>query len=170
MNYLIDSYVIYAASALAANSVLRSLFGAAFPLFTTCKLPISHPSRLEAIQTNNDRHVPQSRNPLGVVNPRIPRIGMRSIPLPLLQVRRTHPVEVQVRCPGRRRAGADPRGRCRPSRAAATSASRTQGRGKGVRVAHTRVASARARQGISSVKKIPAPGEQDAFGEAHTVT
>lgn len=36
MNYLIDSYVIYAASVLAANSVLRSLFGAAFPLFTTC--------------------------------------------------------------------------------------------------------------------------------------
>jgi hypothetical protein len=37
MNYLIDSYVIYAASVLAANSVLRSLFGAAFPLFTTCE-------------------------------------------------------------------------------------------------------------------------------------
>ncbi|WEW56976.1 MFS siderochrome iron transporter 1 [Emydomyces testavorans] len=34
MNYLIDSYTIYAASVLAANSVLRSLFGASFPLFT----------------------------------------------------------------------------------------------------------------------------------------
>ncbi|OJD17080.1 hypothetical protein AJ78_02780 [Emergomyces pasteurianus Ep9510] len=34
INYLIDSYTIYAASVLAANSVLRSLFGAAFPLFT----------------------------------------------------------------------------------------------------------------------------------------
>ncbi|KIX99524.1 uncharacterized protein Z520_05100 [Fonsecaea multimorphosa CBS 102226] len=34
MNYLIDAYVIYAASVLAANSVLRSLFGAVFPLFT----------------------------------------------------------------------------------------------------------------------------------------
>ena len=34
MNYLIDSYTIYAASVLAANSVLRSLFGAIFPLFT----------------------------------------------------------------------------------------------------------------------------------------
>ncbi|KIV89027.1 hypothetical protein PV10_08645 [Exophiala mesophila] len=33
-NYLIDSYTIYAASVLAANTVLRSLFGAAFPLFT----------------------------------------------------------------------------------------------------------------------------------------
>jgi MFS family permease len=36
LNYLIDAYVIYAASVLAANSVLRSLFGASFPLFTTC--------------------------------------------------------------------------------------------------------------------------------------
>lgn len=33
-NYLIDAYTIYAASVLAANTVLRSLFGAAFPLFT----------------------------------------------------------------------------------------------------------------------------------------
>ncbi|KAF2761513.1 MFS general substrate transporter [Pseudovirgaria hyperparasitica] len=35
MNYLIDAYTIFAASVLAANSILRSLFGAAFPLFTT---------------------------------------------------------------------------------------------------------------------------------------
>ncbi|PNP60649.1 hypothetical protein FNYG_14625 [Fusarium nygamai] len=35
LNYLVDSYVIFAASVLAANSILRSLFGAAFPLFTT---------------------------------------------------------------------------------------------------------------------------------------
>ncbi|KAK5197819.1 MFS siderochrome iron transporter 1 [Exophiala xenobiotica] len=35
MNYLIDAYTIYAASVLAANSVLRSIFGAVFPLFTT---------------------------------------------------------------------------------------------------------------------------------------
>ncbi|WPG99602.1 synaptic vesicle transporter [Acrodontium crateriforme] len=34
MNYLIDSYTIFAASVLAANAVLRSIFGAAFPLFT----------------------------------------------------------------------------------------------------------------------------------------
>ncbi|ESU10330.1 hypothetical protein FGSG_02966 [Fusarium graminearum PH-1] len=33
-NYLIDSYTIYAASVLASNAVLRSMFGAAFPLFT----------------------------------------------------------------------------------------------------------------------------------------
>lgn len=35
MNYLIDAYTIYAASVLAANSVIRSIFGAVFPLFTT---------------------------------------------------------------------------------------------------------------------------------------
>ncbi|CAF1061071.1 unnamed protein product [Adineta steineri] len=33
-NYLIDAYTIYAASVLAANSIIRSVFGAAFPLFT----------------------------------------------------------------------------------------------------------------------------------------
>ncbi|KAK3109417.1 hypothetical protein LTR53_017355 [Teratosphaeriaceae sp. CCFEE 6253] len=35
MNYLIDAYTIFAASVLAANSVMRSVFGAVFPLFTT---------------------------------------------------------------------------------------------------------------------------------------
>ncbi|KAJ5333363.1 hypothetical protein MYU51_014441 [Penicillium brevicompactum] len=35
LNYLIDAYTIYAASVLAANAALRSVFGAAFPLFTT---------------------------------------------------------------------------------------------------------------------------------------
>ncbi len=34
-NYLIDSYTIFAASVLAANSVLRSCFGAGFPLSTS---------------------------------------------------------------------------------------------------------------------------------------
>jgi hypothetical protein len=35
INYLVDAYVVYAASVLASNTVLRSFFGAAFPLFTT---------------------------------------------------------------------------------------------------------------------------------------
>jgi membrane-bound ClpP family serine protease len=34
VNYLIDSYTIFAASVLAGMSVMRYLFGAAFPLFT----------------------------------------------------------------------------------------------------------------------------------------
>ncbi|KAH6874723.1 major facilitator superfamily domain-containing protein [Thelonectria olida] len=34
-NYLVDSYTVFAASAIAATVVMRSLFGAAFPLFTT---------------------------------------------------------------------------------------------------------------------------------------
>lgn len=35
LSYLIDSYTIFAASVLAANAVMRSSFGAIFPLFTT---------------------------------------------------------------------------------------------------------------------------------------
>lgn len=34
MNYLVDSYTIFAASVLAGNGIIRSAFGAAFPLFT----------------------------------------------------------------------------------------------------------------------------------------
>ena len=34
-NYIIDAYLFVAASALAANTVVRSLFGASFPLFAT---------------------------------------------------------------------------------------------------------------------------------------
>ncbi|KAH8808662.1 major facilitator superfamily domain-containing protein [Xylogone sp. PMI_703] len=34
-NYLVDSYVVFAASVFAGNGVMRSTFGAAFPLFTT---------------------------------------------------------------------------------------------------------------------------------------
>lgn len=33
LNYLVDAYTIFAASTFAANSILRSSFGAAFPLF-----------------------------------------------------------------------------------------------------------------------------------------
>lgn len=35
LNYLTDTYLMYAASAIAANTVCRSAFGAAAPLFTT---------------------------------------------------------------------------------------------------------------------------------------
>ncbi|KAI0970775.1 polyamine transporter 1 [Xylaria arbuscula] len=35
LNYLVDSYLMFAASAVAANTFLRSLFGAGFPLFAT---------------------------------------------------------------------------------------------------------------------------------------
>lgn len=34
INYLMDAYTVYAASVMAANTILRSLFGFAFPMFT----------------------------------------------------------------------------------------------------------------------------------------
>jgi MFS family permease len=83
MNYLIDAYVIYAASVLAASSVLRSLFGAAFPLFTTCKhLPFS----IHGNSTNKIRHVQESRDSLGVLYSRFPSTDVCSIPVLVLQV------------------------------------------------------------------------------------
>lgn len=35
LNYIVDSYLMFAASAIAANTFMRSLFGAIFPLFAT---------------------------------------------------------------------------------------------------------------------------------------
>ncbi|KAK5105807.1 hypothetical protein LTR62_002130 [Meristemomyces frigidus] len=35
LNYIIDSYLMFAASAIAANTIMRSMFGAIFPLFAT---------------------------------------------------------------------------------------------------------------------------------------
>lgn len=33
LNYIVDAFLMYAASAVASNTLLRSFFGAAFPLF-----------------------------------------------------------------------------------------------------------------------------------------
>lgn len=35
LNYIIDAYLMFAASAIAANTFMRSLFGGVFPLFAT---------------------------------------------------------------------------------------------------------------------------------------
>ena len=35
LNYIIDAYLMFAASAIAANTIMRSTFGAVFPLFAT---------------------------------------------------------------------------------------------------------------------------------------
>lgn len=35
VNYIIDAYLSFSASAVAANTIMRSLFGAVFPLFAT---------------------------------------------------------------------------------------------------------------------------------------
>ncbi len=39
LNYIIDAYLMFAASAIAANTIMRSVFGAVFPLFAvgTCQ-------------------------------------------------------------------------------------------------------------------------------------
>jgi DHA1 family multidrug resistance protein-like MFS transporter len=35
LNYIVDSYLMFAASAIAANTFMRSIFGGIFPLFAT---------------------------------------------------------------------------------------------------------------------------------------
>ncbi|KAF3936396.1 hypothetical protein ABW19_dt0201817 [Dactylella cylindrospora] len=42
LNYIIDAYLMFAASAIAANAFLRSIFGAVFPLFATYMFDAMH--------------------------------------------------------------------------------------------------------------------------------
>lgn len=53
LNYLADAYEIYAASAMAATSMCRSMLGSAFPLFAPqSMLPLLCPSIVGASETN----------------------------------------------------------------------------------------------------------------------
>lgn len=45
LNYIIDSYLMFSASAIAANTFMRSLFGAIFPLFAVRPLPFPSPQQ-----------------------------------------------------------------------------------------------------------------------------
>ncbi|KAF4540658.1 MFS general substrate transporter [Lasiodiplodia theobromae] len=56
MNYLVDSYTIYAASVLAANSVFRAVFGAVFPLFTRQMYNV-HIRKFQILQNTVVAHV-----------------------------------------------------------------------------------------------------------------
>lgn len=51
LNYLIDAYLMVAASAISANTFLRSFFGAGFPLFATamCKWKETQASILDFV-------------------------------------------------------------------------------------------------------------------------
>jgi hypothetical protein len=62
MNYLIDAYLMYAASVLAANSVLRSLFGAVFRKFPLLCLTLFYLSIYSSFYHSN---VPQYWYSLG---------------------------------------------------------------------------------------------------------
>jgi DHA1 family multidrug resistance protein-like MFS transporter len=59
LNYLIESYLMFAASAIAANTLLRSLAGAAFPLFAryvvSTRLRFTKQSRSLTAAQANDR-------------------------------------------------------------------------------------------------------------------
>lgn len=42
LNYIIDAYLMFSASAIAANTIMRSMFGAIFPLFAVCLHPSAY--------------------------------------------------------------------------------------------------------------------------------
>lgn len=92
LNYLVDAYLAVAASAIAANTFLRSFFGAGFREFT-------HPSTLadsDSVHTDSllslsplrDGHVPQSRCGVGWIPPRLFSCGIHANPFLVLYLRR----------------------------------------------------------------------------------
>ncbi len=85
-NYLVDTYIIYAASALAANSVLRSLFAALFRKFFLY-IVISHLVISSSIHPYN---VPQSRHPLGGLRTCLSRAYMFTHAISFLEIRSSY--------------------------------------------------------------------------------
>ncbi|BDD61895.1 hypothetical protein MAP00_006915 [Monascus purpureus] len=53
MNYIVDAYLVFAASALAANSIMRSTAGGGFPLFATYMVRTCSLSQISEIPTSN---------------------------------------------------------------------------------------------------------------------
>jgi len=100
MNYLIDAYTIYAASVLAANSVLRCLFGFAFPLFTSQMYDRLGELRFSAHVRSTTLTVTQ-RYPLGLICSSLPGVALFAIPLCLLSLRERRAKEQQI-CEGSR--------------------------------------------------------------------
>lgn len=93
-SYLIDAYTVFAASVLAGSGVLRSLFGAAFPLFTF-QMYRNLGKYKNAFGWNHKSD--KVRHPLGINDPGLLVHCMRHIPLYPVQVRRSNPQALQVR-------------------------------------------------------------------------
>lgn len=88
--YLVDAFTIYAASAMAASTVLRSLLGATFPLFglQMYALSSSHICTASGHLTDILLQVCQIRVRVGKLLTGLHRAGAVSDPILLLQVRR----------------------------------------------------------------------------------
>lgn len=107
--YLIDAYTIFAASVLAANTVLRSLFGAAFPLFTRDMYNNLGESSLQGrflSFTNCYRYA------MGILCAGFPRSSHGSCSFRSLQVRCLDSIEMRVRCGSRESHGYTPSQGC----------------------------------------------------------
>jgi hypothetical protein len=95
MNYLVDTYLIYAASVLAANSVyVHSVI-----LYHDTALKFQQSSLIVwcCVSAFHFGHVPQPWNQLGIDASSIPGIGMCADATSVLQGWRAHSITLQVR-------------------------------------------------------------------------
>jgi hypothetical protein len=113
IGYLIDVYLMYAASALAANAIMRSILGAVFPLLVFPPSPPVQQSPIRAAQSDTDwlqivlsspqvldLHVHQSRQRLGLDARRLPRARVRADAVRVLLLRRADPRAVDLLADG----------------------------------------------------------------------
>lgn len=67
LNYIIDTFQMYAASGVAAVTFLRSVFAAVFPLFAAPSMyPPAKTGDVSDLWLISDRSVPQSGHSMGV--------------------------------------------------------------------------------------------------------
>jgi DHA1 family multidrug resistance protein-like MFS transporter len=89
LNYLIDAYLVVAASAIAANSFLRSFFGAGFRKSSSpSPSPPSSQLLLTQSSTLRNTNVPQPRRRMGWFTPRLPSRSVHAHPVLILYFRR----------------------------------------------------------------------------------
>ncbi len=96
LNYIIDAYLMFAASAIAANTIMRSLFGAIFPLFAV-SVPNCVALPLLADEVTTGIHVQRDWYQLGYDTSRLRcrALHTNAILLPLLW--QEYPSQVEVR-------------------------------------------------------------------------
>lgn len=99
VNYLVDGYTIYAASALAGNAVIRALFGAALYVSEPSPPNMMYKADQEPRQPSlYHSNVSESWNPLGFLYFGLPCHCLLAIPMDLLQVRTGYPPTLPICC------------------------------------------------------------------------
>lgn len=96
INYIIDVYLFVSASALAANTVVRSTFGAGFPVRVVLGPGTSMLTTIQVIFISDVR---KTRTTMGVLSRRLYRTCDDSRTIYFVKVRADNPIQIQICTP-----------------------------------------------------------------------